>query len=301
MKKNTDIVKSNALIEAIYNPGSIYQMRLLMAVLLQMKSKEKLDCNQRYYVTATELASLTGAKNNYPELRKAADSLMNTQVKITRNPDGTSRKNLLKANLVSSCEYVDSEGQVGIRFTQEIAPYLSELRTRFTTYQAEHVMPMRSGYGVRMYELSLQWMGTEREFTIKEFKALFELENHYPRLGKLKERVIEPALKDINTHSNIQVKFSQRKRGRVVTHFIFSINRPPKYQPIEPLDFERWVTRYKLAKDKNFPDWKTAREKLGNAYAAYRKDPLAWVEKNCTDGDYRQLLEQCGQERLLAD
>jgi plasmid replication initiation protein len=38
----------------------------------------------------------------------------------------------------------------------------------------------------------------------------------------LKKRVIDPAIKDINTHSNLQVSWTQRKTGRKVTHFIFT-------------------------------------------------------------------------------
>jgi len=303
-KNNTDVVKSNALIDAAYSPGSVYQMRVLMAVLLQIKSKEKLDFRHRYYVTAQELDSLTGTKNSYVELRKSSIALMKTQVIITHSPDGEALRNQLRANLVSSCEYLDREGRVGLRFTEEITPYLSELRTRFTKYQAKNVMPMRSAYGIRLYEICLSWLGEERCFSVEQFKEILDLKGRsFDRIEVIKRRVINPALKDINTHSDIRVKFDQKKTGRRVSHFIFSIVRPIKEKQAAAiaLDFEPWVTRYNLAKDKNFPDWKSARRKLGKAYTAYRRDPLSWVQKNCPDSDYRQLLEAHGQERLLID
>ncbi|TXK93905.1 replication protein RepB, partial [Methylococcaceae bacterium HT1] len=37
----------------------------------------------------------------------------------------------------------------------------------------------------------------------------------------LKRRVIEPAIAEINEHSNLWVKYGQRKSGRTVTHFQF--------------------------------------------------------------------------------
>ena len=33
-------------------------------------------------------------------------------------------------------------------------------------------MPMRSTYGIRLYELCLQWLGDEREFEVDEFREI---------------------------------------------------------------------------------------------------------------------------------
>lgn len=222
-----DIVKSNALIEAIYNPSSVYQMRLLMAALLQVKSKEKIDYKRRYYVTASSLADMTKSvsKNNYSELKSASDDLLKTAVLITTCPLGNTLNNPLKVNLVSSCEYLSGQGTVGLRFTEEIIPYLSDLKKRFTKYQARYVMPMRSGYGIRLYELCLQWLGNEREFTLQEFRTLFGLENKYKSIKDLKKYVIFKAIDDINTYSDITVKFGQRKTGRTVSHVQFIISK----------------------------------------------------------------------------
>ena len=98
-------------------------------------------------------------------------------------------------NIVSHCDYIEDEGRVELVFTPSIIPYISSLKTRFTKYQAKYVMPMRSGYGIRLYELCLQWLGDEREFEVDEFKELLGLGNQYPRLADLKRRVIRPGAK----------------------------------------------------------------------------------------------------------
>lgn len=259
--KDRDIVKSNVLIEATYNPGSVYQMRLLMAALMQIKAGVPMDYRQRYNITANALSDMTGtaARGNYAELKRAADDLMETIVTITTEPDGTpylpGRKT--KIHLVSSCDYFANEGRVELRFTEEILPYVSDLRTRFTQYQAKYVMPMRSSYGIRLYELCLQWLGDEREFEVEEFKRLFDLDKSraYDRLGNLKSRVIQPALDDINTHSDIRVQFGQRKMGRRVTHFQFSITRPVKHKRVT---FEQYVEQHANPGE----SWEDARQRL---------------------------------------
>jgi plasmid replication initiation protein len=68
----------------------------------------------------------------------------------------------------------------------------------------------------------LQWQskGT-REIEIDWLRKTWGLETKYKALKDLKKWVIEPAMKDINKHSNLWVKFGQRKAGRRVVEFKF--------------------------------------------------------------------------------
>ena len=259
---NGDIVKSNALIEAVYNPGSVYQMRLLMAALMQVKAKEITDPDIVYTVTANTLADITGtsARGNYQELKNAADDLLNTVVTIEDNPNGQrGRPSRTKINLVGACEYFDGEGKVELVFTKQILPYVSNLRKRFTQYQAKYVMPMRSSYGIRLYELCLQWLGDEREFEVQEFRRMFGLENKYKKLAEIKRRVIQPALDDINKHSDIRVDFGQRKSGRKVTHFQFMITRKAK---TKKLTFNQFIEQHARPGE----SWEAAKNRLTKPY-----------------------------------
>lgn len=280
MKESQDIVKSNALVEAVYSPSSVYQMRLFLAALLQVKAKKNLNHEGVYRVTAQQLAELTGIKSgdNYRELEKAAKQLRTAGVRLRHDFDGKLIPNgdWLEVNLVSSCRYRAKQGCVDIRFTPEITPYISSLRKRFTQYKAQHVMPMRSGYGVRLYELCLQWMGKEREFTVEEFRKILNLSApSYERIEVLKRKVINPALKDINTHSDIQVEFSQRKAGRRVTHFVFSITKP-KPKPVKqakrtikpkPLTHRAWIEKFKKARAGE--SWEQALSRTQKEYYEY--------------------------------
>jgi plasmid replication initiation protein len=68
---------------------------------------------------------------------------------------------------------------------------------------------------------------------------MLDIEDKYPSIKDLKLRVLDPALKDINTHSDFWVKQTQRKTGRNVTHFIFNFGlkselNQKKLMPKEP-------------------------------------------------------------------
>lgn len=229
--KNIDIVKSNALVEACYHPASLNQMRLLLAALTGVKAGEKLSHKTEIIITAGALAEMTGTtiRANYGALKLAADQLFEMYVTVRDKPNGDGKvpARYIKKRVVNYCAYDEGMASVTLSFAPAILPYISVLNSHFTAYKASQVMAMRSSYGIRLYELCLQWLGfgTEREFTVAEFKALFGLENKYKRLDKIKDKIIKPALRDINQHSDLEVIFGQRKAGRVITHFQFKISR----------------------------------------------------------------------------
>ena len=91
-------------------------------------------------------------------------------------------------------------------------------------------------YAIRLYELLVQWQTTgKREVEIDWLKKQFQLDEGYDRMDNFKARVLDPAIKDINEHSNLQVSWTQRKSGRRVTHltFYFSEKASAKTKPKE--------------------------------------------------------------------
>jgi plasmid replication initiation protein len=83
----------------------------------------------------------------------------------------------------------------------------------------------------------MQWRSTgKREIEIDWLKKQFQIEQLYPEMCDLKKRVIDPAIKDINTHSNYEVSWTQRKTGRRVTHltFTFEEKKPVVELPVKP-------------------------------------------------------------------
>lgn len=231
-----DVVKSNALIEAVYQPGSLNKMRLLLAAISQIRSTKPLDHKQEFTITAGALSDLIGTTKsvNYRMLKRAADELMEMVVSVEFFPNGRPGRPIeCKMNVVDRCFYIKDEGCVRLQFTHSITPYISALTSHFTRYKARYALRLRSAYGIRLYELCMQWIpfGSQREFEVDEVRDLFALGNKYPTMRSLKARVINPAIKDVNAHTDLHITFGQRKAGRRITHFQFIISRQtPKWE-----------------------------------------------------------------------
>lgn len=224
MDRNSLVVKSNSLIEASYRL-SLNEQRLILISISQVRRDEPITDKVMYSMSASEFAKICGTdpKTAYRELQSAAITLKRREVRITQEPNGQGRrKKTLIAGWVQSIEYAEGDGMVSLRFNHDILPYLTELSKCFTSYKLKNVVSMSSSYGVRIYELLIQWKElNEREVSIEWFRKTLILERKYNAIKDFKKYVLEPAIKDINKNSDLWVKWKQKKTGRKVTHLIF--------------------------------------------------------------------------------
>lgn len=204
---------------------TLAEQRVLLACIAQIDSKAVLTENYRFEITASGVADLAGLENltnAYRDLKKATEKLYERSVIIEDpDPDNPQIKQR-KTRWISSIDYVPGEGKLVLSFSVGIIPYLSQLSREFTKYKLKHVARFESVYSIRLYELLVQWSSAgEREIEVEWLKRQFQVEAKYDRVVDLKKRVIDPAVAEINEHSNLWVKYGQRKSGRQITHFQF--------------------------------------------------------------------------------
>lgn len=225
---------------------TLAEQRVLLACIAKIDSQAELTESYRFEITASGVADLAGLEslsNAYRDLKKAAEKLYERSVIIDDpdpdNPQVTQRK----TRWISSIDYIPGEGKLVLSFSVGIIPYLSQLSKEFTKYKLMHVARFESVYSIRLYELLVQWSSVgEREIEVEWLKTQFQIEGKYARLGNLKKRVIDPAIEEINEHSNLWVKYGQRKSGRTVTHFQFQFGLKDAPKPRSQITEEE-ITR----------------------------------------------------------
>lgn len=234
--KNLTVCKANALIEAGYRL-SLNEQRIILACIAQVDSREELLKTSKFEISVKDFAKRFNLSEEatYSDLKEASKNLYNRSLTIY-NPDPEQPElKKLETRWISSIGYMPEKGKLSLRFATDILPYLGNLKGRFTKYDLEHIGNMTSTYGIRLYELLMQWKSTgKREIDIDWLKKQFELDASYERMDNLKRRVIDPAVKDINTHSNFQVSWEQRKTGRRVTHLTFTFAEKQPLTPEKP-------------------------------------------------------------------
>jgi plasmid replication initiation protein len=249
-KKSMTVYKSNKLVEASYQTFSLVEQLALLACIAK-SDPATLTSDTAIEMTVSEFAELGGIDKTdaYDDLKRVAERLFSRYMIIDApDPDDSSLRRT-RTRWVHSIDYYDGEGRVRLFFSPKVIPYLADLKNKFTRYKLEHVADFKSKYGVRLYELLVQWQSAgRREIEIDWLRDTWQLGGKYRRIADLKKWVIEPAIRDINNYSNLWVKAGQRKRGRriVAIQLQFGLKQPkPKQQQkIKKQTLQDYITRH---------------------------------------------------------
>jgi plasmid replication initiation protein len=219
--KKLMVYKSNHLIESAYKLN-LNEQRVLLICIGMINSNEPMSINDKFEVSAKNFAKIfdIDERGAYDQLRDVAISLHSRKITIHDN------KKLITTSWISGfVEYKDNTGIIELWFSQLILPYLADLKSQFTRYDLSNISGMSSIYGIRLYELLMQWRTKgKREIEISWLKERFEIANNYNSISDLKKYVINPAVNNINNVSNLNVTHTYRKTGRTVSHIIFEFN-----------------------------------------------------------------------------
>mgnify|MGYP002653201768 FL=1 len=223
------VVKDNALINASYNLDLVEQRLILLAIVEARESGKGINANDPLEVHAESYINQFGVHRNtaYQALKDACDDLFARQFSYQSLSE---KGNIInhKSRWVSEVAYIDNEAVVRLIFAPAIVPLITRLEEQFTKYEIQQISNLTSAYAVRLYEILIAWRSTGKTplITIYDFRQkIGVLETEYKRMYDFKKYVLDIALKQVNEHTDINVKVEQHKTGRSITGFSFSFKQ----------------------------------------------------------------------------
>ena len=263
MKKEL-VVKSNRLVEASYRLTLVEQQIILFAICRAREEQKGLTADSFVSIAAQDFAEMfgTNADRVYVQLKEAMDTLYKREVRIYDTHPESGKPRVIKTRWVSTASYIDAEGMIQIIFAPLMIPYITRLESEFTPYRLERIGNLSSVHAVRMYELLLQFLSIgKREFELPKLRETLGMDGEYSSIKDFKKWVIDSSVKQINTHTDITTSYTQRKTGRVVTHFNFKIQA--KEAPLSAPVKRPSLTRVYVEKHARVGEsWEAARERL---------------------------------------
>jgi plasmid replication initiation protein len=235
-KKNKSIAlikKANNLIEARYK-FDIWEMRFFLTLLSRINRGDTDSTIHRIWYK--DVIKTFGLKTgqSYDLLRTGVKGVMERSMYINIEDENgfvrEHRYNIVSyANtLVHAPDGKDASSQefVDVKIVADAKPLLLELQKNFTYYDLSNVTQL-GVYAIRIYELLKQYQNIgERTLKITDIKQMFEIKNEYPRYSNFYQKVIKPAINEINKHTDLQVYEPEKvKEGRSVEALFFKFHR----------------------------------------------------------------------------
>lgn len=226
------VVKDNALINASYNLDLVEQRLVLLAIIEARQTGKGINANDALTIHASSYIKNFGVEKHtaYAVLKDACKVLFERRFTYHSVTEKGNIKTT-QSRWVSEISYVDNEASVSLIFSPAVIPLITRLEERFTSYELKQVSQLTSRYATRLYELLIAWRvtGNTPVFELAEFRQQLGVgEDEYNRSDNFKRRVLDIAISQINTFTDIDVDVQQHKKGRSISGFSFSFKQKKK-------------------------------------------------------------------------
>ncbi|MCL2359940.1 MAG: replication initiation protein [Candidatus Bathyarchaeota archaeon] len=231
------VVKANDLIQKPRFQLSAQEQKIILYLISKIKPGDKEFAGYDFGIQ--EFCKLCGVDDpsgaDYKHLKDTLQKLRDRSFWIMQ-------ENGIKILLawLDSVAINPNNGTMTLRLNAGMKPYLLELKDKFTQYELVHTLAMRSQYAIRLYELlkSYEYKGKWR-VAIDELKRLLSAEG-YERYPDFKRRVLDIALREINSLTDINVNFEAIKKGRKFAEIEFDIKIKENHDQTDA-----WIKRIK--------------------------------------------------------
>lgn len=225
MKDNYIVAQGNYLVEARHNnPLSAREQKIILTMVSMIQPVD--EDFKDYRISIKEFSEMLGLEGSakYTELKSITKNLMSKSIEIPQEDGGW-----LLANWISSAEYKKGEGVIALSFSPKLKPYLLQLK-QYTSYKLSNILSLNSTYSIRLYELLKKWSFLGKwESPVEEIREkLGAVTKSYSLYGNFKNKILLPAIKELNEHTDLSISFREIKKGRSVNRIEFTIRHVPE-------------------------------------------------------------------------
>jgi plasmid replication initiation protein len=223
------VVKANRLVQASYTLSTVEQRIVLLAVVHARESGKGIGIkDDLLHISAADYAQAFNVSKQAAQqaLAGAVETLFNRRVTIDYFDKDLNQTIPLTVRWINAMSYLDDRAMIAIRFNPEIAPEFTRLESNFTAYMLDDIRDLNSAYSIRLYEIAAQWRsaGQTPLIELADFRQKMGLAaGEYDGINDFKKRVLNLAVSQINTTTDITLEYEQVKAGRAIKGFIFKI------------------------------------------------------------------------------
>jgi len=204
------IVKANDIIQKVRFELSAQKQKIVLYIISKIKPEDEDFMYQKFTIKEfCNICGIEGSGKDYINVKKAIKELADESVWL--NLDNETE---VIVRWIEKAWIEKNSGIVIVRLDNDMKPYLLKLSQFFTQYEMYYILPMRSQYSIRMYELMKSYENKRQiEFNIEDLKRILSAVK-YDRYRDFRKNVLEISMREINYFTDLSISYKTIKEGR---------------------------------------------------------------------------------------
>lgn len=238
--KTTKIYKNKKLNKANFGTYNLNDYQVFLQLISKIggvdeagKYLQPEQLQREHTLTAKEFAAQFNLELDgvYTTLKKVAKKLTETSLTLEK-PELFETWHIA---LCSQSKYNYKEGSLTVKFTEEIMPYLAQVKQKFVLYNLKEVANFGSLYSTRLYELIQEFKDTGWLIkSVEQIREVFAIGNKFTKYNDLKRKTFAHAVEEINSQYEINLRFEEIKEGRKVVAIRFDFKPTFTRRAVDP-------------------------------------------------------------------
>lgn len=226
-ERSLNVVKQNDLVQKARYKLDLVQQKTIMYLISKIDSMKDIEF-QDITVDIKDLCEIMGIQYSGKNLKDFKDNIQKLSDKSIWVDTGN------KIRLMRWLQRVDIDKgttAVTVKFDELMAPFLLQIQERFVQYKLVNVLPMKSQYSLRLYEVIKSHEAQGKwEVSIEDLKKVLFIEDGlYEDYRIFRRKVLDSAVIEICNFTDLVVAYQPKRKDRKIYSLAFEMCAPDSY------------------------------------------------------------------------
>ncbi|WP_029568327.1 replication initiation protein [Helicobacter pylori] len=227
------ITQDNRFIYAKYGDTTANELKFFYYVISKLNSISDKDFELHEVPISEILGEVLDHENldaNYLYIKNLCRSLSKRILEdetLVFDPVTNKKEEMFEVMAIfKRIQYLKRKAVICYQLNDCLKPYLLGLRKNFTQIPLQHILPIRSGYAIRIYQMLLSELKQNRNEVTRyliELQDVLCVPKSFYAWINFKRRVLEPSIKEINATTDIIASYTTKKQRQKITEIVFEI------------------------------------------------------------------------------
>ncbi|GHS33623.1 hypothetical protein JP0120_14540 [Helicobacter pylori] len=226
------ITQDNQFIYAKYGDTTANELKFFYYVISKLNSISDKDFELHEVPISEILGEVLSheSEDNYTYIKNLCRSLSKRILEnetLVFDPVTDKKEEMFEVMAIfKRIQYLKRKAVICYQLNDCLKPYLLGLRKNFTQIPLQHILPINSGYAIRIYQMLLSDLKQNRNETTRyliELQDILCVPKSMYKWDNFKRNVLEPSIKEINATTDIVASYRTKKERQKITEIVFEI------------------------------------------------------------------------------